>query len=516
MSQGEVRFLFNFWAPDVQNQLQASYVPAPPPPPPAAALKRTDCYVCLYSNGAEVFEQVKVHLKDGHVLGTPGTPGPGTYTTRAYSALIGGTLLFESAPFTVPAGTVATPVNPAVPSGTLSGVPSSATAGSALVGTGAGGAITFTATNVSTPYAALVTTAAVLGQAATGQVVGSAVALSGTSGTAPALTPSSAGTVRLALLNGPAGTILALSGSITVAAAPGVQSGSFSGVPSSATAGAALSGTITFTATNISTPYAALVANAATVGQAVGANLVGSAVALSGMSGAVPALTPPAAGTVRLALLNAAAGTIIALSGPITVGAASSTQGNANVTLTGMPASIVAGQPLSGVTFAFPAGGYGSAQLVLYNVTAGAEEGPRIYSLSLPTTNLELYTPQTNALYTVRAFNYEGTTLLFESAQIAVSAAPGALPTQPAQTADTNRTAFTVTVNWASTGTSFRVLAKNGIGGTFGTLASATVTTNSYAYTDLPANSNPRTLVVPQNANGYGTVSGSMFSIPSF
>ena len=157
--------------------------------------------------------------------------------------------------------------------------------------------------------------------------------------------------MRLALLNGPVGTILALSGTITVAAVPGLQSSSFSGVPSSATAGAALSGNITFTATNVETPYAALGANSAMVGQAVGANLVGSAVALSGMSGAVPALTPPAAGTVRLALLNAAAGTIVALSGPITVGAASSTQRGGGVTLTGMPSSIVAGQPLSGVTF---------------------------------------------------------------------------------------------------------------------------------------------------------------------
>lgn len=469
MPQGFVQVQLN---PAAIPPLRGEYTPpffgtssySPPPGgapvyvPPSST---TEFFVCLAQNGADFQSRrsVRVPSNNSHSVGYgEGAPAPGAYTFRAYSAQTGGGPLYESAAIVVPEV------------GTLTGVPSAGTVGSALVGTGAGGTISFTTVNVATPYVALVTGAATVGQAVGSARVGAAVALptSDYSGTVPAPTPPSAGTIYLALLNGPAGAVLARSGAITVAAA--VQSGSFSGVPSSATAGVALVGTgagnaITFTASNIGSPYAALVANAAAVGQPVGSNLVGPAVALSGTSGTVPAITPPAAGTVCLALLNAATGTIIARSGSITVAAAATpptTQSGGGVTLSGVPASIVAGQPLSGVTFSFSTE-VGNGQIVLYNVTSGVEEGPRLLSSSLPANDLGLFIPQANALYTVRVRNYDNTSVLFESTQISVSAAPGALPSRVTQMADTNRTSSSVTVNWTATAPSYRVLARPGI-----------------------------------------------------
>ncbi len=43
-------------------------------------------------------------------------------------------------------------------------------------------------------------------------------------------------------------------------------------------------------------------------------------------------------------------------------------------------------------------------------------------------------------------------------------------------------------------------------------LADATVTTNSYTFTGRPASSSPRAVVIPQNANGYGTPTGQFLS----
>ncbi len=172
-------------------------------------------------------------------------------------------------------------------------------------------------------------------------------------------------------------------------------------------------------------------------------------------------------------------------------------------TLTNLPSTIVAGQALSAVTYtrtqATP------AYFVLFNVTAGAEEGLR-WPASVMPSNLTLLIPQTAGAYTVRG--YDAATAgnkVYESAQINVTAAPGALPATPTQAADTGATATGVTINWSSTAPSYLVLARPGVGTVYGTLANTTVTTNSIAFARLSANSSPRAAIIPQNANGYGT-----------
>jgi hypothetical protein len=121
--------------------------------------------------------------------------------------------------------------------------------------------------------------------------------------------------------------------------------------------------------------------------------------------------------------------------------------------------------------------------------------------------------PQAAATYTVRGFAAaSGGSSTYESAQTTVSASPGALPATQAQAADTNRTSSSVTMNWSATAASYRVLARNGVGTAYGSLADATVTTNSYTFTGLAASSSPRAVVIPQNANGYGPPSGQFLS----
>ena len=178
-------------------------------------------------------------------------------------------------------------------------------------------------------------------------------------------------------------------------------------------------------------------------------------------------------------------------------------------TLTGLPSTIVAGQPLSAVTYA--AGQATPAYFVLFNVTAGTEEGLR-WQNGVMGTSLKLLIPQAGATYTVRGYAAaSGGSSIYESAQIAVSAAPGALPATPTQTADTGATSSGVTTNWTATGTSYRVLARPGVGTVYGSLADTTVSTNSFTFTGL-ASPSPRAVVIPQNANGYGTPSGQFLS----
>ncbi len=178
--------------------------------------------------------------------------------------------------------------------------------------------------------------------------------------------------------------------------------------------------------------------------------------------------------------------------------------------LTGLPATIVAGQPLSAATYtptqATP------TYFVLFNVTTGAEEGLR-WQNGVMRSKLDLLIPQTSATYTVRGFAAaSGGSPTYESAQIAVTAAPGALPATPAQAADTNRTSSGVTMSWSATVASYHVLARSGPGFAYGSLADATVTTNSYTFAGLAANSSPRAVVIPQNASGYGTPTGQFLS----
>jgi len=178
-------------------------------------------------------------------------------------------------------------------------------------------------------------------------------------------------------------------------------------------------------------------------------------------------------------------------------------------TLTGLPATIVAGQPLSAVTYAPP---QTAIYFVLYKVAGAVEDGFRWASNLMP-GNLTLLVPQTAGAYTVRGYSATtGGSVVYESAQINVTVAPGVLPATPAQTADTGATSSGVTTNWTATGTSYRVLARPGVGSVYGSLADTTVSTNSYTFTGRPASSSPRAVVIPQNANGNGTPSGQFLS----
>ncbi len=153
-----------------------------------------------------------------------------------------------------------------------------------------------------------------------------------------------------------------------------------------------------------------------------------------------------------------------------------------------------------------------SIYFVLYKVPGAIEEGLRWASAVMPGA-LTLLVPQTAGTYTVRG--YDAATAgnkVYESAQINVTAAPGALPATPTPTADTGATSSGVTMNWTATGTSYRVLARPGVGTVYGSLADATATTNSYTFTGLAPSSSPRAIVIPQNANGYGPPSGQFLS----
>ncbi len=176
-------------------------------------------------------------------------------------------------------------------------------------------------------------------------------------------------------------------------------------------------------------------------------------------------------------------------------------------TLTGLPASIVAGQPLSATTYS-----QSTPYFVLYRVSGAVEEGVRWASKVMP-GNLTLLIPQTVGAYTVRG--YDAATAgnkVYESAQFNATAAPGALPATSTQTADTGTTSSGTTMNWSATAPSYRVLVRPGVGTVYGSLADATVTTNSYTFTGLAPSSSPRAAVIPQNANGYGTPSGQFLS----
>ena len=147
-----------------------------------------------------------------------------------------------------------------------------------------------------------------------------------------------------------------------------------------------------------------------------------------------------------------------------------------------------------------------SIYFVLYNVAGAVEEGLR-WPSGVMSGALNLLIPQNAGAYTVRAYSAAtGGSLVYESAQFNVTAAPGALPATPTQAADTGATATGVTMNWSSTAPSYLVLARPGVGGgPYGILANTTVTTNSYTFARLSANSSPRAAILPQNANGYGT-----------
>ncbi len=149
---------------------------------------------------------------------------------------------------------------------------------------------------------------------------------------------------------------------------------------------------------------------------------------------------------------------------------------------------------------------------MLYKVAGVVEEGLRWASGVMPGA-LTLLIPQTPGAYTVRA--YDAATAgnkVYESAQFTVTAALGALPATPTQTADAGATSSSVTMNWTATGSSYRFLARTGPGSAYDSLADTTVSTNSFTFTGLAASSSPRAVVIPQNANGYGPSTGQLLA----
>lgn len=184
----------------------------------------------------------------------------------------------------------------------------------------------------------------------------------------------------------------------------------------------------------------------------------------------------------------------------------------ADGTLSGLPSTIVAGQPLSAASYIPTTGS--APNLVLWNVAAGAEEGSRFSPFVMPGGTLSLLIPQRAGAYTVRGFAASaGGTATYESGQISVTAAPGALPAMPTQAADTGATATSVIMNWTSTATSYHVLARAGVGASYGSLSDqAQWPTNSFSFQNLEGNSSPRAVIIPQNANGYGTPTGQFIS----
>ncbi len=319
------------------------------------------------------------------------------------------------------------------------------------------------------------------------------------------------------------GAILAGTSTPTPAPAPApapTETGTLSGVPTAGTAGTALATSGTFSLTNA--PSSGTTAYVGLFNVTAGA-YQGALQAVTGSSGGLPTLTPAsAAGAATYAVrlcADSAGATVLAISPNIAVVVAAAAPPPTPApsggtiapdgTLTGLPSTIVAGQPLSAVTYA---AGQTNAYFVLYKVAGAVEEGLRWGTNVMP-GNLNLLIPQTAGAYTVRGYSaVTGGSVVYESAQFNVTAAPAPLPATPTQAADTGTTSSGTTMNWSATATSYRVLARPGVGSVYGSLADATVSTNSYTFTGLAASSSPRAVVIPQNANGYGTPSGQFLS----
>ncbi|MGI4945852.1 MAG: hypothetical protein ACRYHQ_35715 [Janthinobacterium lividum] len=183
----------------------------------------------------------------------------------------------------------------------------------------------------------------------------------------------------------------------------------------------------------------------------------------------------------------------------------------ADGTLSGLPSTIVAGQPLTAASYVATTGS--TYYLVLWNVAAAAEEGSRFAPGTMPGGTLSLLISQKAGAYTVRGFSaLTGGPATYESAQINVTAAPGALPATPTQTADTGKTSSGVTMTWSATAPSYRVLTRNGVGVAYGSLSDTTTTATSYTFTGQASSTFLRAVVIPQNANGSGTPTGQFIS----
>ena len=393
-----------------------------------------------------------------------------------------------------------TPAPVPAEAGTLSGVPTAGTAGTTFA---LGG--TFSLVNApssgTTAYIGLFNVTA-------GAYQGTLFAVTGTSGSLPNLTPAAVATYAIKLCADAAGaTVLATSPNITVSAAVVTPPPTVINAASLASDGVTLTLTLSQAATIAGVAMVAVngVADAvtwATPGTASGtrtgtlatAAFAGDAVTFSAGTG----FTSPALGAAvgTLAVVNHSA--VAPSSGTIP----------ADGTLSNLPSTIVAGQPLSAVSVTSQT----SLNFVLYRVAGGVEEGSRWIGNVMP-GNLNLLIPQASGAYTVRGFAAAtGGSATYESGQISVTAAPGTLPATPTQTADTGATSSSVTTNWTATGTSYRVLARPGVGSAYGSLVDATLSTNSYTFNGLAPSSSPRAVIIAYNANGSGTPSGQFLS----
>ena len=314
-------------------------------------------------------------------------------------------------------------------SATLSGVPGSVVAGSAISGAAAALEPAY-----STGYAVLTQNGADVGTRQAFQA-GSAV---------PGLTPSTAGTYALDVFaNLTGGTALA-SGTVIVTALAATGA-TLAGVPTAATAGTAISGVTTTLTPASSTGYAVLRTGGADEGVRVG---------FTGSS--VPAIAPAGAGTYQLAIYGSATGGAPIISSSniaVTILATAAT-------IAGAPSTGIKGQALAGITDTLsPAGATGYA--VLY--VNGADEGSR---QPFTGTSFPSLAPQVGGNYLAKIYpTLTGGTASATSSVIAVAvpATGAALSGVPAS--DTAGTAISgASVSMApSTATGYAVLTQNGL-----------------------------------------------------
>ncbi len=435
---------------------------------------------------------------------------PGTYTVKIYTE--SDVFISESAPFTVPDTVTATPAPAPAPTPAPVATPSVATAFTTALSSSSGtvgNAVTLTVTPIGAAWPSSVVLAPTVA-GLSGTFAPTTRTPSGTTATTFAFTPSAAGSGSIGVIStssmtAPAG--LAYQATTAVAPTPtptSITSATLAADGVTLTVVLSQAATITGSAIiNVNGSVDTLTwSNAATAttthtGVLTTAAHSGDTVNLSVAAGFT---TPALASSASVAVTNNST-----VAAPPTPAPAPTSDG----TLAGLPSTIVAGQPLSAVTYTAQSQLY----LSLYRVSGGVEEGARWQVGVMPGGTLSLLIPQTAGAYTVRGFAAAtGGSATYESGQINVTVAPGALPATPTQTADTGATSSGVTTNWTATASSYRVLARPGVGSAYGSLADATVSTNSYTFTGRPTNSSPRTVVIPQNASGYGTPSGQFLS----
>lgn len=223
------------------------------------------------------------------------------------------------------------------------------------------------------------------------------------------------------------------------------------------------------------------------------------------LSGSVsPFLTVPnTAGTYTIRAYDAlTGGNLVGESGSVTVSAPPA----GAITLTGLPSSIAAGQPLSGVTFAVNNSAYGD--LVLYDQTASSQETTALIATTVtPDTTLDFLVPQiAGHTYNVRLVDTSSGNDLWDGASFTVTAAPGALPAAVGGLATSNATTTQLTVSWTavSGATGYKLLARSGYGTKYGSLLNTATTNTSVTFTGLSANQTIYLIIAANNANGQG------------